>query len=69
MSAKLTSPAPTKEDIIRGASIMLAIEISSSFKLYSYHIIDHSEYQNRIKELVDFYLHQIKEYNPILKKV
>ena len=36
-------------------AIMLAIELDSSFKLYSFRIISPEQYQERVNELVSFY--------------
>lgn len=44
------------------ASIMLAIEIDSSFKLYSFHIISPEQYVERLKELVGNYQFTLNKY-------
>lgn len=51
---------PTKSEIKRiennrSAAIMLAIEISSNFKLYSYRILPHEQFTQRTIELLQVF--------------
>lgn len=50
-----TKPQIQQEDKNRSAAIMLAIEISSNFKLYSYRIISHIDFTNRTIELLQVF--------------
>ncbi len=43
------------------SSIMLAVQLDSAFKLYSFHIINPEDYIGRIDELVEQYKSQIKK--------
>lgn len=49
-----------KQNAERSASIMLAINLDSAFKLYSFRIIDHTEYVLRTKELVKQFNQNVK---------
>lgn len=42
------------------AAIGVAVEMESSFKLFSYRIIDQDTYISKIEELVNFYKNQSK---------
>lgn len=54
----------TKEDIIKSASILHAVEVKSSFELYAYRIISHEQYVQRIKELIQLYQKTVKSAVP-----
>lgn len=48
-------PQLTQQDKDLSSSIMLAIELDSSFRLYSFKIISHEQYISRTKELVQHF--------------
>lgn len=56
-----TKKEELEKDAIKATAIMHAIEVSSSFKLYSYRIISHEQYIQRITELVGIFTHQISK--------
>ena len=43
------------------AAIMLAVDLESSFKLYSFRCIDVDNYIHRVDELISFYKKAIKD--------
>lgn len=57
----MSTPVQLESEKRRGSAIMLAVEIDSTFKLYSYHILDHEQYISRINELVDFYRYNLSK--------
>lgn len=56
----MTTKSTKQEEKQRSAAIMLAIEIDSAFKLYSFRIIDHETYVQQVTDLTKFYHHTIK---------
>lgn len=55
MTKKITPPKMSKQDKDQSAAILHAIEMASSFQLYSYRIISHAQYIERVKELVQLF--------------
>lgn len=52
---------------IKSAAIMLAVELDSAFRLYSYRIINDSDYLARVNDLVDFYMRERTQHTSTLK--
>lgn len=50
----------TKDEAVKSAAIMHAIEVDSAFKLYSFRIISHEQYVSRIQNLVTLFNQNIK---------
>jgi hypothetical protein len=48
------------EEKVKAAVIMHAVEVKSSFELYAYRIISHEQFQQRIIELSELVLLEIK---------
>lgn len=42
-----------RTDIQRGAAILFCLDIEQAFKMYSYRIIDHTAFLERVKELTE----------------
>ncbi len=53
-------PTLNTEDKEKSASIMLAINLDSAFKLYSFRIITHDQFVTQTKELISFFTQNIK---------
>lgn len=56
----LKAPAMSKQDMQLSASIMHAIEIDSSFKLYAHRVITTQQFTERVKELVALHNKSVK---------
>lgn len=52
----------TKEEANLSAAVMLAIELDSNFKLYSYRIIGADQFIEKTKELIQFYKSNTKAH-------
>ncbi len=48
-------------DYLKTASIMIAVNMETAFKLYSYRCIDELQYQSRIEELIAQYQQERKK--------
>ncbi len=57
-----TTNKMSKDEAIKSASIMHAIEIDSAFKLYSYRIISHEQYVARVQNLVQLFNHNMESH-------
>jgi hypothetical protein len=51
----------TKEERVKTASILHAIEIESAFKLYAYRVVSHENFITRVAELIQLYTKTVKE--------
>lgn len=51
----------TQQEKNQSAAIMHAVEIESSFKLYSYRIISHEQFVSRVTELTQLFQKNISE--------
>ncbi len=54
----------TEQQHITSASIMLAVQTDSAFKLYAHRVISHEQYRSQIAELVGNYRSSIKSLKP-----
>lgn len=65
--SKTTKTGPfekmTNEEIKRTSAILLAVEMASSFQLYSYRIVNHTEFYERCQELVNTFKQSLMYFN------
>lgn len=54
-SKLLTEAQQKKIEALRAAAILLSIDVESNFKLYSYRIVDHDQFVQRLEEIIGLY--------------
>ncbi len=55
-----TTTKITQEEAEKASAIMLAINLDSAFKLYSFRILTHQQFVSQAKELVQLFIENTK---------